>query len=65
VDDRPRNRQPTPATPSTPTETELRAAVDQSDQDVAAGLTVPLAEVLSALDDVADRLETRRRTRRA
>jgi hypothetical protein len=65
MDDHPRNPQPTTDTPPPPTEAELRAAMDQSDEDVAAGLTVPLAEILSELDDVADQMETRRRTRRA
>ncbi len=65
MDDRPRNRRPTPDTPPTPTEAELRAAMDQSEQDVAARLTVTLAEILAELDEVADRMETRRRTRRA
>jgi hypothetical protein len=65
MDERPRNRQPTPDTPSMPTEAELRAVMDLSDQDVAAGLTVPLAEILSELDDVADRMATRRRARHA
>ena len=39
--------------------------MEQSDRDVAAGLTVPLADVLAELESVADRIEARRRARRA
>ncbi|HTW27195.1 MAG TPA: hypothetical protein VME92_08720, partial [Acetobacteraceae bacterium] len=52
-------------TPSMPSEAELRAAMDQSDADLPAGLTVPLADVLAKLDGVAQEIEGRRRARRA
>jgi hypothetical protein len=51
--------------PPMPTEAELRAMMDESDADVAAGRTVPLAEVLSDLDAAIERIEVRRRARRA
>ncbi len=51
--------------PPTATEAELRAAIDQSDRDVEAGLTVSLEEVLADLDDSLARMEARRRARRA
>jgi hypothetical protein len=44
-----------------PTEAELRAAMVASAEDVAAGRTVPLADVLAELDEVADRIEARLR----
>jgi hypothetical protein len=47
------------------TEAELRAAMEQSDQEVEAGLTVPLEEVLADLDESIARIEARRRARRA
>ncbi len=53
------------APPPTPTEAELRAAMEQSDRDVEAGLTVSLEEVLADLDDSVARMEARRRARRA
>ena len=51
--------------PATPSEAHLRAAMEQSERDVAAGHTAPLADVLAELDAVVDRIESRRRTRRA
>jgi hypothetical protein len=48
-----------------PSEAELLAVMEQSDREVAAGLTVPLADVLAELDEAVVRLETRRRARRA
>ncbi len=49
--------------PPTPGEADLRAAMDQSDADLAAGLTVPLADVLAELDGIAQATEGRRRAR--
>jgi hypothetical protein len=51
--------------PPTPTEAELRAAMEQSDADVAAGLTVSLDEVLADIDASIARMEARRRARQA
>ena len=51
--------------PAMPSEAELCTVMEQSDRDVAAGLTVPLADVLAELESVADRIEARRRARRA
>jgi hypothetical protein len=45
--------------PPTPSEQELLAAMRQSDEDVAAGLTVPLADVLAELDALIDRMSGR------
>jgi hypothetical protein len=39
--------------------------MEQSERDVAAGLTTPLADVLAELDSAADRIEARRQSRRA
>jgi hypothetical protein len=47
-----------------PTEAELLAAMEQSDRDVDAGLTVSLDEVLADLDDSIARMDERRRARR-
>jgi hypothetical protein len=63
--DTPLNRHPPDDAPPMPTEAELRAAMEESERDVAAARTVSLAEVLAELDECADRIETRRRTRRA
>jgi hypothetical protein len=63
--DSPRDRQTAQATPAMPSEAELRAVMEQSDRDVAAGLTAPLTYVLAELDRAADRIEARRRARRA
>lgn len=51
--------------PAMPREARLRAVMEQSDLDVAAGQTVALADVLADLDAVADELEARRRAHRA
>jgi len=51
--------------PPTPSEAELLAAMEKSARDVAAGRTVPLADVLAELDEVADRIEARLRTGQA
>jgi hypothetical protein len=54
-----------PDAPATQSEAALRAAMDQSDREVAAGKTVPLEEILDRLDDLADRTEARLRKRPA
>jgi hypothetical protein len=51
--------------PTTPDEADLLAAMEQADRDVAAGHTVPLAGIFRELDSTADRIEARRRARRA
>jgi predicted transcriptional regulator len=51
--------------PPMPAEAELRAAMARSDEDVAAGRTVPLEEVLADLDASIARMEARRRARGA
>lgn len=51
--------------PAMPGEAQLLAVMEQSDADLAAGLTVPLADVLAELDAVAKEIEARRRARRA
>jgi len=48
-----------------PSETELRAVMEQSDREMSAGLTIPLADVLAELDGVANQIEARRRARQA
>ena len=53
-----------PETPPMPSEDELLAMMEQSEQDVAAGRTVPVEDVLAELDEIAVRIETRRRTSR-
>jgi hypothetical protein len=63
--DRPHDHQANHDAPSMPSEAQLRAAMDESDRDVAAERTVPLEDVLAELDDVANRIEARRRARRA
>jgi hypothetical protein len=50
--------------PAMPSEAELCAAMKESERDVAAGRTLPPADVLSELDDVGNRIEARRRARR-
>ena len=44
-------------------EADLSALMDQSERDVAHGMTVPLAEVLAELDAVVEKSEVRRRAR--
>lgn len=51
--------------PATPSEAHLLAVMEQSDRDLAAALTVPLADVLAELEGVAKEIEARRRARRA
>jgi hypothetical protein len=51
--------------PAAPSESQPLAIMEQSDRDLAAGQTVPLAEVLAELNDVAKEIENRRRARRA
>jgi hypothetical protein len=51
--------------PAMPDEAQLLALMDQSDQDLASGSTVPLADVLAELDDVVHEIKRRRRARRA
>jgi hypothetical protein len=63
--DRPHDHQPGHNAPGMPSEAQLRAAMDESDRDVAAGRTVPIEDVLVELDNVANRIEARRRARRA
>ena len=63
--DNPRDRRADDDVPAMPNEAELLAVMEQSDRDLAAGLTVPLADVLAELDDVAKDLEICRRARRA
>ena len=62
--DSPPDRQPADATPAMPSDAELGNVMRQSERDVAAGLTVPLTDVLAELDSAADRIEARRRARR-
>jgi hypothetical protein len=59
--DNPRSRQTDDDAPAMPTEAQILAVMEQSDRDVAAGLTVPLAEVLTELDGVAKQIEVRQR----
>ncbi len=63
MDQTPRNR-PDDDGPPTPSEAELRAAMDESDRDLAAGHTVPLQDVLRELESLAERMEARRSTKR-
>jgi hypothetical protein len=63
--DRPHERQTDDAPPAMPAEAELIIVMEESDRDVASGLTVPLADVLAELDSVANDIEARRRARRA
>lgn len=46
--------------PPMPTEAELRAMMDESDADVAAGRTVPLDLVLAEIRAAAERIRQRR-----
>ncbi len=63
--DNPRDHRTDDDVPAMPGEAELLAVMEQSDRDLAAGLTVPLADVLAELDGVAREIEVRRRARRA
>jgi hypothetical protein len=58
--DKPRDRPANYDPPGMPKEAELLAAMEESARDVAAGRTVPLADVLAELDELADRIEARR-----
>jgi hypothetical protein len=61
----PRDRRTEIPEPAMPNEAELLAVMEQSDREAAAGLTVPLAEVLAELDEAVISIEARRRDRRA
>ena len=50
--------------PPMPSEDELRAALDESEEDVAAGRTFPASEVLSELVHAIEEMEAKRRSRR-
>jgi hypothetical protein len=63
--DRPHDVEPDYDAAPMPSEAELRAAMEESARDVAAGRTVPLADVLAELDEAADRIEARLRALRA
>jgi len=63
--DNPPDRQKGDDAPAMPEEAQLRTVMEQSDADLAVGLTVPLADVLAELNDVAQTIEVRRRARRA
>ncbi len=58
--DSPQDTPPLLDAPAMPGQAELCAVMDQSDHEVAEGLTVPLADVLAELDDAADLIEARR-----
>ena len=64
VDD-PRNHRTDDDVPAIPGEAQLLTAVEQSDQDLAAVETVPLADVLAELDEVAREIEVCRRVSQA
>jgi hypothetical protein len=63
--DRPHDVPPDEDAPPMPSEADLRADMAESARDVAAGRTVPLADVLAELDEVEDRIEARLRARQA
>jgi hypothetical protein len=63
--DNPRDHRTDDDLPAMPDEAQLLAAMEQSDRDLAAGDTVPLADVLAELDEVAREIEVCRRVRRA
>jgi hypothetical protein len=62
--DRPHDHRTDYDAPAMPSDAELRAAMEESDRDAAAGRTVPVADFLAELDDVANRIEARRRASR-
>jgi hypothetical protein len=62
--DDPRDIFPDPDPPTMPSEQALRAMMDESDRDLAAGRLVPLADVLADLDAAIEQIQTARRTRR-
>jgi hypothetical protein len=55
--DHPRDHKADHDAPPMPSEAQLRAMMEQSDADVAAGRTVRVADVLAELDSVADQIE--------
>ena len=62
----PRDHQIVPAAPpSMPGKARLLAAMERSEREVAAGLTISLADVLAELDAVANGIEARRHARPA
>ena len=63
--DNPRDHRTDDDVPAMPSEAQLLAAMEQSDRDLAEGHTVPLADVLAELDEVAREIEVCRRVRRA
>jgi hypothetical protein len=62
--DKPHDHRTDDDAPAMPGEAQLLAVMEQSNADLAAGLTVPLADVLAELDVVAKEIEARRRARR-
>lgn len=62
--DNPHDRPANYDAPGMPGATEFLLAMEESEQDVAAGRTVPLADVLAGLDELADRIEARPRQAR-
>lgn len=62
--DNPRDHRTDHDLPAMPDEAQLLAVMEQSDRDLAAGQTVPLADVLAELDDIAKEIEICRRARR-
>jgi hypothetical protein len=63
--DNPHDHPTVHAAPAMPDEAQLLAVMELSDRDLASGLTVPLADVLTKLDGIANEVEARRRTRPA
>ena len=61
--DNPHEHRTAHSTPAMQRWSELRAIMEQSDRDLASGQTVPLADVLVELDDVAKEIEARRGAR--
>lgn len=55
--DNPHEHRTAHSTPAMQRWSELRAIMEQSDRDLASGQTVPLADVLAELDDVAKEIE--------
>jgi hypothetical protein len=63
--DNPRDHQIDAAPPNMPGELRLLAVMEQSERELASGMTVPLASVLAELDGTASQVEARFRVRRA
>ena len=59
--DAPHDRETGDASPSMTDEARLLALMAASERDTAAGLTVPLADVLADLDRIATEIEARHR----